>query len=365
LLSARSTEQPTTVGGGHDGRVVGRNPRVVSSTQARAKRGVRQHAAAMLRLTRLLPRVGLAVTPWLATALAPPSRAASSAASPDTLRVGVCQMMVGADKDANIERAAGLLARACDGGADVVVLPEVWNSPYAVDQFRAHAEAVSTTGGPCGPSVALLQKVAKERGVWIVGGSIPELGDDGNVYNTSPVVDASGAVVAKHRKVHLFDIDVPGKIRFVESETLSAGEDATVADFPFPGGGKLGVAICYDMRFPELAVAMRHKGAALVVYPGAFNTVTGPPHYELLARARALDAQAFVVAASPARNPDSAYQAYGYSVVVDPWSAPVARVDGCHEEVLFANLDVGRVDEVRKSVRLLDQRRPGAYAQNE
>ena len=191
--------------------------------------------------------------------------------------------------------------------------------------------------------------------------------------------------------MHLFDIDVPGKIRFVESETLSAGEDATVADFPFPGGGKLGVAICYDMRFPELAVAMRHKGAALVVarprgrrrrrrgggpraapdvaapqvYPGAFNTVTGPPHYELLARARALDAQAFVVAASPARNPDSAYQAYGYSVVVAPWGAPVARVDGCHEEVLFANLDVGRVDEVRKSVRLLDQRRPGAYAQNE
>ena len=99
----------------------------------------------MLRLTRLLPRVGLAVTPWLATALAPPSRAASSAASPDTLRVGVCQMMVGADKDANIERAAGLLARACDGGADVVVLPEVWNSPRARARKVCEAVRVAVT----------------------------------------------------------------------------------------------------------------------------------------------------------------------------------------------------------------------------
>ena len=121
------------------------------------------------------------------------------------------------------------------------------------------------------------------------------------------------------------------------------------------------MAICHDVRFPELAITMRKKGASILVYPGAFNTVTGPPHWELLARARALDAQAFVVCASPARNPDSSYQAYGHSVVVDPWGAPLERCAGHGEEILFADLDLTRVAEVRNSMKLLDQRRPDVY----
>mmetsp|Transcript_15928 Transcript_15928/g.47503 ORF Transcript_15928/g.47503 Transcript_15928/m.47503 type:complete len:314 (-) Transcript_15928:18-959(-) len=307
---------------------------------------------------RFLPRAVLAASPLVSLGLAP-ARASSAQPPKPLLRVAVVQMLVGADKAQNIERCEGLLARACDGGADVVVLPEVWNSPYAVDEFRKHAEPV-VVGGACGPSVELLKGVAKARGVTIVGGSLPEL-DGGNVYNTAPVIGTDGEVVAKHRKVHLFDIDVPGKIRFFESETLTGGDGPTLA--PLPGGGQLGVAVCYDMRFAELAISMRAAGATVIVYPGAFNTVTGPPHYELLARARALDAQAFVVAASPARNPEAAYQAYGYSVVVDPWGAPVAKVDGHHEDVIFADLDLARVDEVRASMRLLDQRKPGAYVQ--
>ena len=309
-----------------------------------------------------LPRAVLAATPLLAHAHSSSSKAA--APQPATLRVAVVQMLVGGDKAANLARCAGLLERACDGGAQLVVLPEVWNSPYAVDQFRAHAEPIAEpgSGGSDGPSVALLRRVARDRGVHIVGGSVPELGADGRVYNTAPVVAPDGSVVAKHRKVHLFDIDVPGRIRFFESETLAAGDEATVAPLPAAlGGGALGVAICYDMRFAELAISMRAKGATVLVYPGAFNTVTGPPHYQLLARARALDAQAYVVAASPARNPESDYQAYGYSVVVDPWGAPVASVDGHHEDVIFADLDLAKVDEMRASMRLLDQRRPDCY----
>ena len=263
------------------------------------------------------------------------------------------QMLVGSDKATNLKNAERLVNQACDGHADVVVLPEIWNSPYAVDEFRKHAEPIDG-----GPSVELLKTLAKERNVWIVGGSVPELHDD-KVYNTAPIINSDGVLVEKHRKVHLFDIDVPGKIRFFESETLTGGDSATVT--PLTEEHALGVAICYDVRFPELAITMRKKGASILVYPGAFNTVTGPPHWELLARARALDAQAFVVCASPARNPDSSYQAYGHSVVVDPWGAPLERCAGHGEEILFADLDLTRVAEVRNSMKLLDQRRPDVY----
>lgn len=313
----------------------------------------------MHRLHRLLPRVALATSPFLAGGLAAtktPARAQSTAAR-DTLRVAVVQMLVGNDKAENLRNAERLVNQACDGHADVVVLPEIWNSPYAVDQFRTHAEAVSLNEAS-GVSVELLKSLAKKRNVWIVGGSVPELCED-KVYNTAPVIDADGVLVAKHRKVHLFDIDVPGKIRFFESESLTAGDAATVA--PLNKDHALGVAICYDVRFPELAIAMRKKGASILVYPGAFNTVTGPPHWELLARARALDAQTFVVCASPARNPDSSYQAYGHSVVVDPWGTPLKRCSGFEEEILFVDLDLAKVSEVRSSMRLLDQRRPDAY----
>ncbi|KAJ1448522.1 carbon-nitrogen hydrolase [Pelagophyceae sp. CCMP2097] len=302
--------------------------------------------------------------PLCALGLGSRTSALSTASAPaKTVRVAVVQMESSSDKAANLVHCRALLAKAAATGAKLVVLPEIWNSPYAVGEFRCNAEAVKLSAdGPSGPSVGMLQAAAAEHGVWIVGGSVPELGACGNVYNTSPVIDSQGQVVAKHRKVHLFDIDVPGKIRFFESETLAAGASRTVAPLPADlGGGALGVAICYDMRFAELAVSMRKHGATILVYPGAFNTVTGPPHYRLLAMARALDAQAFVVAASPARSPTATYQAYGYSVVVDPWGQPVAAAEGHGEEIIVADLDLARLDEVRASMKLLDQRRPDVY----
>ena len=215
----------------------------------------------MHRLHRLLPRVALATSPLLAGGLAAtktPARSQSSATQ-KTLRVAVVQMLVGSDKATNLKNAERLVNQACDGHADVVVLPEIWNSPYAVDEFRKHAEPI---GEACGPSVSLLKTLAKERNVWIVGGSVPELHED-KVYNTSPIINSDGVLVEKHRKVHLFDIDVPGKIRFFESETLTGGDSATVA--PLNEEHALGVAICYDVRFPELAITMRKKGASILV----------------------------------------------------------------------------------------------------
>ncbi|CAE7889029.1 Nit2 [Symbiodinium sp. KB8] len=166
-----------------------------------------------------------------------------------------------------------------------------------------------------------------------------------------------GTLIAKHRKVHLFDIDIPGKMTFKESETLSAGDSITTVDTPY---GKIGIGICYDMRFPQLALAYRDSGCSLLVYPGAFNTTTGPLHWELLQRGRAVDNQAFVITASPCRNPDSKYQAWGHSTIVDPWGAIVATTE--HEAATFvADLDLGQVETVRKQIPIMKQERLSLY----
>mmetsp|Transcript_60949 Transcript_60949/g.137841 ORF Transcript_60949/g.137841 Transcript_60949/m.137841 type:complete len:188 (-) Transcript_60949:366-929(-) len=168
----------------------------------------------------------------------------------------------------------------------------------------------------------MMAEAARNGRVWLVGGSVPERGEDGKIYNTCAVFSPSGELVAKHRKVHLFDIDVPGRITFRESDTLTGGDKVTVFDTPF---GKIGIGICYDMRFPHLSALMRARGCSLLVFPGAFNTTTGPPHFELLQRARALDNQCFVVTASPARPTDpEAYQSWGHSSVIGPWGDVLA-----------------------------------------
>jgi omega-amidase len=150
--------------------------------------------------------------------------------------------------------------------------------------------------------------MASELGVFLVGGSIPEKSQDGKqLYNTSLVADPKGHFVAKHRKVHLFDIHVPGKIIFKESDTLTAGTSVSTFDTPL---GKFGLGVCYDIRFPEYAQLLRQRGCVALVYPGAFNTTTGPAHWELLQRARAVDNQLFVMACSPARDNNFSYHAW-------------------------------------------------------
>lgn len=305
---------------------------------------------------RLLARVTGSALPMMAAAHYSSSArfASTSGAEQSTMRVAVIQMLVENDKAANLAHCRDMVEKAAATGAELVVLPEVWNSEYAVSAFRGNAERIED-----GESTRMLRELAAEKKVWIVGGSIPELGADDKIYNSSPIIDESGEVKGVARKVHLFDIDVPGKIRFFESETLTAGSEATVVDFK--NDEKLGVAICYDSRFAPLAIAMRGKGATVLAYPGAFNTVTGPPHYHLLARARALDSQAFVIFASPARNPNSNYQAYGHSIICDPWGTPIATAEGHEEEIIVADLDLSKVGEVRASMRLWDQLRNDAY----
>ncbi|CAJ1059877.1 omega-amidase NIT2 [Xyrichtys novacula] len=191
-------------------------------------------------------------------------------------RLAVIQLQVTAVKADNLSRARRLVNQAAAQGSQMVLLPECFNSPYGTSFFSSYGERIP------GESTQVLSEAAKENKVYVVGGSIPEE-DGGKLYNSCTVFGPDGEMILKHRKIHLFDIDVPGKIRFQESETLSPGSSLSMFETPFC---KVGVGICYDMRFAELAQIYSRKGCQLLVYPGAFNMTTGPAHWELLQRGR-------------------------------------------------------------------------------
>jgi omega-amidase len=227
-------------------------------------------------------------------------------------KLSLIQMKCSADKASNLLRAKELVLRAAQNDARVIVLPEIFNSPYSVQYFREYSEPI-----PEGDSIKKLSEMAKLANAWLIGGSIPEIDQKTNkIYNTSAVFNPKGELIDTHRKVHLFDIDVPGKIRFQESEVLSPGDKITTFDTEF---GKLGLGICYDIRFPELTKIAVDQGCVAMIFPSAFNLTTGPLHWELLARARAVDNQVYVAVCSPARNLEASYHAWGHSTVVDPW----------------------------------------------
>jgi len=239
---------------------------------------------------------------------------------------------------------------AVENGTDLVMLPEMWNGPYDAKQFPTFAEPEG------GPSWQFLSALAKEKRVYLCGGSIAERDGD-RVYNTSYVFDPDGRCIAKHRKMHLFDVDVTGGQRFFESETLSAGNAVTVFSTPF---GTIGLCICYDLRFPELSRLMVDAGAKILLVPAAFNMTTGPAHWELLFRCRAVDNQIYTVGAAPARDPNAAYRSWGHSIVCSPWGEVLQEADE-KECVLTAAIDLTAVDRVRRELPLLAQRRTDLY----
>jgi omega-amidase len=301
------------------------------------------------------------------------------------VKVALCQLSVGDDKSKNIDAMVAAVRAAARDGAALVVLPEMWNCPYANASFPTYAEVIdpTTRWGPAvctdetgpandasseidSPSVAALAAVARETGVVLVGGSIPErdVDDTTILYNACCVFDGDRGLIAKHRKTHLFDLDIPGEISFRESDTLAAGAELTVADTAI---GRIGVGICFDMRFPELAAVCASRGASMLVYPGAFNTVTGPLHWELLQRARAVDNQLFVLTCSPARDVDAkkksppAYEAWGHSTVVGPFAEILATTDE-HESIVVAECDLEQIAIRRRNMPLETQRRGDLYA---
>ena len=273
--------------------------------------------------------------------------------------LGVCQLRTETDYEATMEKAAAMIREAASAGADVLVLPEMFPCPYATEYFHAFASRGHEE------TCRRLSSWAGENRVLLVGGSVPEV--DGNrLYNSCFVYGPDGGLLARHRKVHLFDVDLPGMC-FHESHTFTPGSEITVFDTPY---GRMGVAVCFEVRFPELFRAMARRGCELICLPAQFNMTTGPAHWEATMRMRAVDNELFFVAAAAARYEGFSYECWGHSLILDPFGSKLAEADET-EQLILAELDLNRIDEVRLPAseggsvhggRLNRQRQRGAAA---
>lgn len=269
----------------------------------------------------------------------------------EKIKIAAIQMPTVADKMENVRTVKTYLEKIKDENPDFVILPEMFCCPYQTENFPIYAEK---EGGPVWQQ---LSGYAKQYGIYLIGGSMPEKDAEGNVYNTSYIFDREGKQIGKHRKVHLFDIDVKGGQTFKESDTLTAGDSDTVFDTEF---GKMGVMLCFDIRFPELSRMMVNDGARIVFVPAAFNMTTGPAHWELSFRTRALDNQIYMVGCAPARDVSAGYISWGHSIVTDPWGRVIDMLDE-KKEILLAELDMDYEEQVREELPLLKSRRKDIY----
>ena len=269
----------------------------------------------------------------------------------EKIKIAAIQMSTVADKMENVRTVKTYLEKIKDENPDFVILPEMFCCPYQTENFPIYAEK---EGGPVWQQ---LSGYAKQYGIYLIGGSMPEKDAEGNVYNTSYIFDREGKQIGKHRKVHLFDIDVKGGQTFKESATLTAGDSDTVFDTEF---GKIGVMLCFDIRFPELSRMMVNDGAKVIFVPAAFNMTTGPAHWELSFRTRALDNQIYMVGCAPARDVSAGYISWGHSIVTDPWGRVIDMLDE-KKGILLAELDMDYEEQVREELPLLKSRRKDIY----
>lgn len=336
------------------------------------------------------------------------------------LKIAVCQLKVVNEKDKNLIKAERMIKISSKNKADIIVLPEMFNTPYDNESFLKNAENYP------GPTTELLSKLASQNQVYIIGGSIPEKdtehsinnnicncsnrnsssssnfnssisnnsiyngsnfissnssnssisssnanigninshnkshnnnNNNNKIYNTSFVFNRNGKIIAKHRKLHLFDVNIQDGINFKESDIIKSGNTITVFDTEFC---KIGLCICYDIRFPEIFIKMVKEGAKIIIIPAAFNLTTGPAHWSILTKARAIDNQVFIVGASPAKNTNLKYISYGHSVIVNPWGKVIASA-GYSEKIIFGKINIDVVDQIRRQLPVLLHKRVDLY----
>ena len=269
-----------------------------------------------------------------------------------SLRVAAIQLNSTADKPANLEAGLEMIDRAAASGARLIALPEVWTYLGPDEGMHDAAEFVP------GPTTELLAEKARQHGVYIHGGSIVEkIPGDPRLANTTVVIDPAGEILASYRKIHLFDVDLDGVAVYRESATISPGDEVVTVDVD---GVTVGLAICYDLRFPELFRILALRGAEVIMLPAAFTMTTGKDHWEVLIRARAIENGVFMVAPGQFGQYAAGKWSYGRSLIVDPWGTVLATAgDGI--TIAGAELDLGRVAQVRRQVPSLANRRPDAY----
>ena len=259
-------------------------------------------------------------------------------------------MKTSENKDLNISTAKEGIEQVVKKGAQIVILPEIFNSPYDTKKFREYSEEKN------GKTWTFLSTMAKNNKIYLIGGSIPEREND-KIYNTSFIFDSDGNQIARHRKMHLFDIDIKGGQSFKESESLTPGNSICVFNTSFCS---IGVCICFDMRFPELSRLMALKGAQIIIVPAAFNMTTGPPHWESMFKQRAIDNQCFTIGVAPARDEKASYISYANSIIVNPWGKIIYRANEkeCYDVI---DIDLSEINSIRQQLPLLSARRNDIY----
>ncbi len=263
-------------------------------------------------------------------------------------KIAVCQNKPVKNKNRSVAHAISKIEEAKANNADLVVLPEIFYYPYELRALPKLEEADRET-------LSKLQSTAKRLGIFLCTGSMVERVGDKR-FNKSYLIDTTGKVILEHCKAHLFDVNFK-TLRTRESLIFDPGDKFAVVDTKL---GKIGMLICYDIRFPEAARKLTLMGAEIILVPAAFNNITGPLHWHILFRGRAIENQVYVAAASPACDMESSYHAYGHSMVVDPLGKVLAEAEDS-ECTLYAEIDPDIIDEVRGKLPLLKHRRPEIY----
>jgi len=260
-------------------------------------------------------------------------------------RAGLVQLRSGRSVTPNLDKAEGLIRRAAKGGAIYVQTPENTGLMELKPELVLEAAETEERSAP----LARLRALARELGIFLHIGSLAVKLDETRVANRSYVIDPEGRVAARYDKLHMFDVDLPGGESYRESQYFRPGEKAVVADLPF---GRLGLSICYDLRFPALYRALAAAGAAFIAVPSAFTRQTGEAHWHVLIRARAIETGAFVLAATQGGLHENGRATYGHSLIVSPWGEVLAEggEDPC---VVFADIDLAASDEARARIPAL------------
>lgn len=264
--------------------------------------------------------------------------------------IALCQITPGHDKMANVDCAFSMIAEAASGGAELVVLPEMFYYPFELLALRRIAGNEEEIRGR-------FRECARRLGIYLCTGSMVERRGERR-YNTARLIGPDGTELLSYSKCHLFDADLDG-MRVRESLVFSRGDTFAVAETPI---GTIGILICYDIRFPEIAREAARRGVEVLLVPAVFNQVTGPAHWECFMRTRAIENQCFLAAVSQGRtaDPEAAYQAYGHSMLISPWGDVLTEA-GERECIVYAPVDPGCIGETKRRLPLLQHRRDRLY----